>query len=272
VARKIEILARALHRQLIWDGCVNVRDLGGLPTEDGRQTLVGVVVRSDSPSYLNEVGLGDLQAYGVRTIVDLRLPDEAGEFPYPFVTPGDHGIQYSNISFIDPDLPVADGITDLASDYTSMLDRFGHQVLEIVRTIANAPPGCVLVHCTAGKDRTGLISALLLDLVGVAPEVIAADYALTGEQRRAVTDEYLVNGPGTRAEREDWLRYTWPYPRVMAAVLDHLAMHYDRAEGYLRTIGLSEAEIQSLRERLVGSDRDTPSPGLDLENWEGSEV
>lgn len=253
MASRIEAIARSLHRRLYWDGCVNVRDLGGLPTEDGRRTRRGVFVRSDSPNLLTEVGLSDLQSYGVRTIVDLRLPDEALEYPYPFATPGEHGIQYHNISFIDPEIPPEEEPPDLASDYRGMLDRFGHRVVEIARTLANASEGCAVFHCAAGKDRTGLIAALLLDLVDVDPEIIAADYALTAEYRREITDEYLVNGPGSRAEREKWLRYTWPYPKVMLAVLEHLSTRYDGAEGYLREIGLGEAEIQSLRERFVGT-------------------
>lgn len=252
MTRRLESRARTLRRQLRWEGCANVRDLGDLPTVDGRQTVSRAFVRSDSPNYLTDVGLYDLQSYGVRTIVDLRLPEEASESSYPLMSPGDHQIDYYNISFIDPELPPSEEMPDLASDYLGMLDRFRHRVREIVGTMATAPEGCILFHCAAGKDRTGLIAALLLDLVDVEREVIVADYAVTGEYRREITDEYLVNGPGTRAEREQWLRFTWPYPKVMEAVLDHIATHYDRSEGYLRTIGVTEDEIRSLRQRLVG--------------------
>ncbi|HEX5418225.1 MAG TPA: tyrosine-protein phosphatase [Chloroflexota bacterium] len=251
---RIATLARSEHRRLSWDGCVNVRDLGGLPTEDGQHTRLGVFVRSDGPDHLTEVGETDLQEYRIRTIVDLRLPEEAEEYTYPFATPGEHGIAYHNISFIDPAYPPDEEPPDLASDYRGMLDRFGHRVREVMETFARAPEGCTLFHCAAGKDRTGLVAALLLDLANVSPDIIAADYGLTAEYRRSVTDEYLVNGPGSRADREMWLRFTWPHPKVMANVLEHLATRYGRAEGYLLHIGVDAMEIASLREKLVEGD------------------
>ena len=93
---------REWTRLLEWEGCLNARDLGGYETEDGRETRWGTVVRSDCPAALTEAGRAALAGYGVRAIVDLRLPAELAEDPNPFADPGDHGIAYTNVSFIDP--------------------------------------------------------------------------------------------------------------------------------------------------------------------------
>ena len=158
---------REWTRLLAWEGCLNARDLGGYETADGRETRWGTVVRSDSPAALTEAGRAALADYGVRAIVDLRLPGELADDPNPFAEPGDHGIAYTNVSFIDPAAAPPDAVSTLAEDYLGMLDRYRQGVAEAMAAIAGAPEGAVLIHCAAGKDRTGLISALLLGLVDV---------------------------------------------------------------------------------------------------------
>ena len=165
-------------RRLAWDGCLNVRDLGGYPTPDGHETAWGAIVRADTLSLLTPAGQAALVAYGIRTIIDLRRPDEVAQHPNPFAQAGLRGITYSHVSFIDPALLPADRASlvfaTLAAEYAYLLDRFPHQVTTILTTIAHARPGGVVVHCTGGKDRTGLICALLLDTVGVDRAIIAA--------------------------------------------------------------------------------------------------
>ena len=196
---------REWTRRLAWEGCVNARDLGGYPTADGRETRWGAVVRSDSPAALTEAGRAALADYGVRAIVDLRLPTELADAPNPFAEPGDHGIAYTNVSFIDPAF-APDAVTTLADDYLQMLDRYRRPVAEAITAVAQASPGAVLVHCAAGKDRTGLVAALLLGLVGVPAETIAADYAMTGEALRP------SSRPGWTATRPSGpsARSCWP--------------------------------------------------------------
>ena len=146
-------------RRLDWDALLNARDLGGLPTADGRETRHGALVRSDSLASLTPAGRDAVLAYGVRTVVDLRLPFELKAEPNPFAGRGRHGVAYHNVSFIDPASPPPGIATTLAEDYSSMLDRFGRRVAAVVTTIADAADGGVLIHCAAGKDRTGLIVA-----------------------------------------------------------------------------------------------------------------
>jgi protein-tyrosine phosphatase len=243
---------REWTRLLEWEGCLNARDLGGYETEDGRETRWGTVVRSDSPAALTEAGRAALAGYGVRAIVDLRLPAELADDPNPFAEPGDHGIAYTNVSFIDPAAAPPDAVSTLAEDYLQMLDRYRQGVAEAMAAIARAPEGAVLIHCAAGKDRTGLISALLLGLVDVPADTIAADYAMTAELLRPRERRWLESlPPEERAEREAMIARYAPTAEVMLAVLEGLEERYGGVEPYLRSTGLSQDDLDRLRDRLV---------------------
>jgi protein-tyrosine phosphatase len=242
---------REWTRRLDWEGVLNARDLGGYPAAGGRETRWGALVRSDSLALLTQAGREALVGYGVRTIVDLRLPEEVAGEPNPFAEPDHRGIAYCNLSFIDPAAAPPAEVTTLAEDYKGMLDRYGRAVAEVMAAIADAGDGGVLVHCAAGKDRTGLISALLLGLLGVAPETIADDYALSAECLRPRDEEWLANGPGERADREQALVRFAPTRQVMLEVLDHLDQRYGGVEGYLLQAGVSAEDLDRLRARLL---------------------
>jgi protein-tyrosine phosphatase len=242
---------REWTRLLDWEGGLNARDLGGYETRDGRETRWGAVVRSAALGTLTEAGRAALADYGVRTIVDLRLPDELDREPNPFADPGDHGIAYTNVSFIDPAAAPPDAVGTLAEDYLRMLDHYRGGVADAMAAVAQAPEGGVLIHCAAGKDRTGLIAALLLGLVDVPAETIADDYALTAELLRARDLEWLENGPGERADREALLARFAPTAEVMLEVLRQLTERYGGVEPYLLEAGVSRGDLRRLRDRLL---------------------
>jgi protein tyrosine/serine phosphatase len=243
---------REWTRLLEWEGCLNARDLGGYATGDGRETRWGAVVRSASLAALSEAGRAAVADYGVRAIVDLRLPAELADDPNPFAEPGDHGIVYTNVSFIDPAAAPPDAVSTLAEDYLQMLDRYRVGVAEAMTAVARAPEGAVLIHCAAGKDRTGLISALLLGLAGVPAETIAADYAMTAELLRSREREWLEGlEPEERAEREAMLARYAPTAEVMSAVLEGLAERFGGVEPYLLATGMGTDDLDRLRDRLV---------------------
>ncbi len=234
---------------------MNARDLGGLPTRSGATIRHGALVRSESPEYLTETGERALVAHGIRTIVDLRLPDEAARSPYFFLGRQNHGIRYVNLSLLNPD-PSAWGpptatLPPLAQDYQDMLDRSGAQVGAIMRSIANAEEGGILVHCAAGKDRTGLVVALLLDLAGVPRDVIAADYALSSENLRERQQAWVEEAPAERAEREAMILRGTTLPEVMLDVLAYLDARYGGTEGYLRACGCGHEHVARIRARLL---------------------
>ncbi len=245
-------------RHMAWEGCLNARDLGGYPAADGRATRWGAIIRSDSLFALADTGRAALVSCGVRTIIDLRRPDEIADRPNPFTAPGTHGIAYLNAPFeevrADPLFP---SLT-LVAQYCRMLDRFASNVAAIMRSIAQAPTGGVLVHCEGGRDRTGLIAALLLDIAGVSRETIATDYALSAECLRPRDEEWLANGPGERAERERRYAEYRPRAEVMRDALAYLDDRYGGTEAYLLRAGVTPEELPRLRERLVGSAQHEP--------------
>jgi protein-tyrosine phosphatase len=245
-------IEREWTRRLAWEGVVNARDLGGYPAAGGRETRWGAVVRSDSLADLTAAGQAALAGYGVRTIVDLRLADEIARHPNPFAIPGDHGVAYTNLSVIDPAAGFPPETDTLGQNYLWMLDRFRGFVAEVMAAVAGAPEGGVLIHCAAGKDRTGLISALLLGLAGVPAETIAADYAMTAELLRPRDEAWVAAAPPEeRAEREALVARYAPRAEVMAEVLAGLEERHGGVEGYLLEAGVSPADLERLRERLL---------------------
>ncbi|MGI8642593.1 MAG: tyrosine-protein phosphatase [Thermomicrobiales bacterium] len=238
-------------RILNWEGCLNARDLGGYATADGRVTRWGAVVRSDHLTPLTESGRAAVVAYGVETIVDLRRPDELDEHPNPFAGANRHGISYSNVPFEDPlGGPPSEPVT-LADQYREMLVSFRPRVGTVMTTLARASGGGVLIHCRGGQDRTGLISALLLDLVAVPREIIGEDYALTAECLRPMTDEWLANGPGERADRELFHAKYTPMAEIIIDVLNDVDQRHGGTETYLLQAGMSAGDVPRLRDRLI---------------------
>jgi protein tyrosine/serine phosphatase len=258
-ALAIEGRPTGMGRRLRWVGCLNARDLGGYPTADGRRTCWGAIVRSEQLSRLTETGRAAVIGYGIRTIVDLRRPgEEVALLPSPFARPGSHGVAYANVPFERPPASteaiaeaVISGDRSLTDLYRWMLDRYRSGVAGAMRAIAKARAGGVLVHCMWGRDRTGLVSALLLDLVGVDRESIGADYALSTECLRPLTEEWLANGAGERTERERTLERLDTRAEVVLGALQYLDERYGSPEAYLLEAGLAPEDVALLRERLL---------------------
>lgn len=241
------------QRILSWEGCLNARDIGGYQTSDGRQTRWGAVVRSDYPGRLSPAGQAALVAYGVRTIVDLRLPHELEEHPHPFSGPGEHGVHYRHQSLITPGVPPPPGLDmmPLIENYLNIMERFQDSIAAVIRTISAAPDGGVLVHCAIGKDRTGITCGLLLDLVGVDRETIGLDYALSDECLASERIDFLENGPGEREEREQFILRNAPRAEVLVGILEHLEREHGGTVGYLARGGVTDRELIRIHDRLL---------------------
>jgi len=246
-------------RDLVWDGLLNVRDLGGHPTEDGGETRFGSVVRADSVRHLTDEGWQALVDYGMKTVVDLRTKEELEADP-----PAELPVEVLHIPFLETDRSdwkqiedeleaVVKAAPDVASAtrdvYLVFLDHFASNVAAAVRAVANAPEGGVVIHCAGGKDRTGLVTALLLHLAGVRTEEIARDYALSEERLRTRHEQWIAEAE-SEEERERLMRITQTPADSIKGVLEELERRYGSVEGYLRDVGLTEDELARARARL----------------------
>lgn len=193
--------ARARH--LSWDGCFNVRDLGGLPTEDGRETRWGALIRADSLGALTARGWEQLEAHGVRTVVDLRNEDEYGEDAA--ARPASVQTVRIPLDEVDDRAFWGDGWESDAQFATPLyygphLHRFPAKSAAVLAAIAGAGPGGVAFHCAGGRDRSGQIAILALALVGVTEEAIVADYSLSDERLPALYAARGVRDEGPHLE------------------------------------------------------------------------
>ncbi|MDP9283700.1 MAG: tyrosine-protein phosphatase [Actinomycetota bacterium] len=242
---------------LAWEGCLNVRDLGGLPTEDGRRTRAGRVVRSDNVRRLTDAGWRALADHGVTRIVDLRWPEELAEdqprdvdIEVVHVSVLGDGYDEEYVAQLDEHLDSVDDMADhYAWSYVDFLERYRDRFGLALRAVADAD-GAVVVHCMGGKDRTGLVAALLLRLAGVPHEAVAADYALSGRNLEPRTVEWLAEAPdeATRARRA---RLGATPAEGMVRVLEEIESRYGEVAAYLRAAGLTEEQVARLQERLV---------------------
>lgn len=234
-------------RDLDWEGSWNVRDLGGLATRAGGRTRWNAIVRADNLGALTTRGWEQALEHGVRTVVDLRNPDEKA---------GDLGGRPGEIATISVPLDVIENrefwdeletSPSIATPlyYRSHIDRFASRSAEAITAIADAPEGAVAVHCMSGRDRTGQITMLTLALAGVADEEVVADYersiprlnakysALAEEDQNALVAGFLTDRETT-----------------FAAIIAETLTAFD-LEAHLGAAGLSAESVQRLRERLT---------------------
>jgi protein-tyrosine phosphatase len=271
----VGLLGRASEDERVrWielDGAVNVRDLGGLDTDDGRTTLAGRLLRGDNLQGLSSADVKLLvDDIGVTTVVDLRAPAEvAAEGPGPMTQVA--SVRHAHHSV----LPEAGSATDVAADalatsrrdealsrypgdvrtgyYLGYLEDRPDQVTGALRSISQAP-GAALVNCAAGKDRTGVVVALALTAVGVSREAVVADYAASGERIVAVLER--LRASKTYADdinsRPNPAADDTPRPETMAAFLDELDVRYGGAAEWLAGHGFGADEVAALRAKLLG--------------------
>lgn len=244
-----------MTRALDWDGCSNVRDLGGVPLPGGGETRRGVLVRADNIRKLTDDGWQALSEHGIERIVDLRWPEELAADP-----PREVDLDVVHVSLLgvlDPEF--SDDIDDyIAADdpagywaaaNIAILEDYRQSIGAALAAIADAD-GPVVFHCAGGKDRTGLVAALLLRNAGVAIEDAAGDYALTFEMLQRAPRSWADDAPDEHSRRRRTFMLNSP-PEAMQRALEHVDSAYGGVVGYLRSCGLDDGRIERLRERLA---------------------
>ena len=230
---------------LDWPGCRNVRDIGGLPTADGRVIRSGVLIRADSLQYLTDEGVAAVRRSGVSRILDLRGDGEVAAFPTPFTgTP--LAVRQSLQDPADPD----HGQPTIVEACTWMLDQRPELFAAAVKAIADEPHGAVVVHCHGGKDRTGMVVALALSVVGVPEEEIVADYFRTQSRLAGWLAEQLAEELD-ESKHPEMIEFRDTRAESLVAILRHLDDKYGGPEAYLRHGGLTTEDLDKLRARLV---------------------
>ena len=248
------------------EGAVNVRDLGGLPGEDGRQTLSGRLLRSDN---LQDLSPGDVARLvhdiGVTTVVDLRSSAELeSEGPAPLDSVP--GVRHAH----HPVLPELGSATDAIAEamltriqrdrssfpddptcghYLGYLEDRPDQVVAALQSIVRAP-GAALVHCAAGKDRTGVVVALALTAAGVRPEAVVADYAATGDRVEAIVGRLRKSRTYARDIDSQPVVAHLVRAETMTAFLQQMDARHGGVVPWLADHGFGDEDLNLLRVKL----------------------
>jgi protein-tyrosine phosphatase len=230
-------------RVLAWDGCVNVRDLGGLPIEDGGETRFGSIVRADSIRNLTQAGWEALAEYGTRLVIDLRSQrerdeDALREAPAPVM----------HIPITPDDVPASWNWPSMRAAYLALLEAYRREYAAVADAVA-ATDGPVVIHCAGGRDRTGLAVALMLRLVPVASEAIALDHALSDESFAPYQEGWFARATDD-AERDRRRRIAMPAGRTMVGIIREVDRRYGGSEAYLREGGAAAWSLGAIRGRL----------------------
>ena len=244
----------AADRRLFWEGCHNVRDLGGMPSFRGKATRFGALVRADNPGGLTGRGAASLCKHGVSTIIDLRNMTErmaTGDASRRLAE--NSGLEYVHVPLLGnasrETLALLGASKSTVDIYRMLLTSCHRQLGLVFRAIAGAVSGGILVHCQAGRDRTGIVTALLLAAAGVPNGVIAEDYRLSASCLAPLYARY-AQASSNAEERAALLAENRSESSDM---LNTLAVVYDRhggVENYLVEAGLEPAELQAAVARL----------------------
>jgi protein tyrosine/serine phosphatase len=242
------------------DGACNARDLGGLPTVDGRVTRTGVLLRADNRQDLTARDVEELSHRGLGTVLDLRTTAEI-----ELLGPGPlHGTPVKHLhldliphgfegrSVLERTIP-DENAPEHAVDhlYFDYVRDAPDAVATALRTIADPHSGAVLVHCAAGKDRTGVLVALALELVGVRRDAIIADYARTDERIERIVERLMSTPVYSEHATGRTLDSFRPHVWNMERFLDRVDREYGGVHGLAMSVGVDEETVARLSRRLL---------------------
>ena len=262
-------LSTSYRRLLPLEGGSNFRDLGGYRTVDGKTVARGMLFRSAAMTGLTDADMAYLDQFGIRTIVDLRSNEEIALYP-------NHWAARSGIEVVKGDYSFAAMMPgdespermDIAELYPRILTQIGGQIgTYFQKALAESAP--MVVNCSAGQDRTGVVSALMLLLLGVPESTVIEDYLLSTDFRRPVVEQGdvdLAEAAKTNAFAALMLEFSkaTPHPErpgplvtadgvpYLAFVLERIRDEYGSVEGYAeKELGIAAQELAELRRRYL---------------------
>ena len=252
-------------RWVTFDGLHNVRDLGGVPLESGGETAFGAVLRGETVANLTAAGAQQLRAFGVRHVLDLREPDERdldGDGPlsadYQHSNPLQECVPLARSHVADDPIGRVHDSAAVGRRYVSYLENGSFRLAEALSRAAWST-STLYVHCAVGKDRTGVVSALLLKLAGASDDAVVADHLLTAERLRPVLLRLGSRPAYVHLADPDWAAQQ-PSADAMHDFLAHLgALGGSRA--WLLHHGADPETVDLLRGRLVGRRADARHAG-----------
>ncbi|NLR72816.1 tyrosine-protein phosphatase [Novosphingobium sp. ERN07] len=260
-----DVISYSQPRMIAVRGARNFRDLGGYPTEDGRTVRYGVAYRAGHPGDLCETGIAEFAALGIGAIVDLRTTEEREHLPYPARALGnahywacDYALSRGDIVAMLKDCATtADDMRErMRSNYRQLPDE-QHAAINATLQFLLEGMTPVLINCTAGKDRTGVVAAIVLAALGVSTEVISHDYAYTEvvQDPGQALFHYDRDGPFAYlldVDPEVMRAMMGSHPENIAAMRHELVTRHGSMEGYLlERHDLDEVALRGLRARML---------------------
>ena len=240
-----------LERHIALEGAVNFRDLGGYRTDEGRRTRWRVLFRADGLSELTEPDLTVLREIGIRTVVDLRSGEEVEQSRFDVRA---HPVTFHHFPFVET-LPDAEEFARtpgfFPAKYVQMVEEAAPQIVAALTALADPDALPAVFHCTAGKDRTGLLSALVLSLLGVPEETVVADYALSGAAMSRLRAKLIKKYPDGGSVIADSDVLFSADPANMVALFAHLRARYGSVGEYAAQVGVPGDVVARLRDALL---------------------
>lgn len=243
--------AEAPERLIALEGAVNFRDLGGYDAGDGMRTRWRTLFRADGLGDLTEADFSRMRALGIRTVIDLRSAEELerGRFDVDA-----HPVTFHHFPIIEK-LPDADAFDKqpglLGTQYLEMVRDAGPSFVSVLDILASPESLPAVFHCTAGKDRTGVLSAIVLSVLGVDEPTVVADYALSDAAMTRLRAKIIVKYPDSRDTIENLTDVFSAKPSQMEALLDHLRATYGSVDAYVAGLGAGPELIAGLRAALL---------------------
>ena len=235
-----------MQRRYLTENIVNCRDLGGYPTADGKVTVFGRALRCGIINVPTEMDMKILADYGIKTVIDLRGNSEKADMPDIFESLPDY--RYHHISLLETNPIFSKNCTDMCGMYILSLTEYSENYAAALRTVSNLKEP-FMFHCFAGKDRTGLLAAMLLSAAGVSREDIIADYQVSFTYFKPAYEREIKADSGVIWEKNPAKFYS--DPSVMERILDYFENTFGSIKGYFKKIGLSDDEIERISTVLL---------------------